>query len=152
MDVRMRIFLLFVGSHLARRLFSSSQFFELLQLILQVYSILSVAKTLHTYIDHCVKMSSTPPYQKHGKCGHFMPQFNGHIFCFGCRAKCKGQDPCAQGANQTQCSQCAFLSEEQWRQLRENYAKKSAYREKQLQKSSSRSLRISVLPQRNRRL
>ena len=32
-----------------------------------------------------------------------MAQFDGHSSCFGCRAKCKGQDPCAQGADTTQC-------------------------------------------------
>ena len=73
-------------------------------------------------------MVKTPPYQKRGKCGHFMPQFDSHSSCFGCRAKCKGQDPCAQGADTTQCSACATLTEEQWSQLRENFAKRSAYR------------------------
>ena len=38
-------------------------------------------------------MVKTPPYQKWGKCGHFMPQFDSHLACFGCRTKCKGQDP-----------------------------------------------------------
>ena len=73
-------------------------------------------------------MVKTPPYQKRGKCGHFMPQFDSHGSCFGCRAKCKGQDPCAQGANVSQCTPCAALSEGQWTHLRENFAKRSAYR------------------------
>ena len=57
-----------------------------------------------------------------------MPQFDTHGSCFGCRAKCKGQDSCAQGANVNQCTPCAALSEEQWTHLRENFAKRSAYR------------------------
>ena len=57
-----------------------------------------------------------------------MPQYDTHLSCFGCRAKCKGQDPCAQGANATQCSACASLSQEQWAQLRETFNKRSAYR------------------------
>ena len=73
-------------------------------------------------------MVKTPPYQKRGKRGHFMPQFDCHSSCFGCRAKCKGLDPCAQGANTTQCSACSSLTEEQWSHLRENFAKRSAYR------------------------
>ena len=75
-------------------------------------------------------MVKTPPYHKRGKCGHFMPQFDTHGSCFGCRAKCKGLDPCAQGADNTQCSACALLTEEQWSHLRENFAKRSAYRHK----------------------
>ena len=75
-------------------------------------------------------MVKTPLYQKRGKCGHFMPQFDTHGSCFGCRAKCKGLDPCAQGANTTQCSASALLTEEQWSHLRENFAKRSAYRHK----------------------
>ena len=75
-------------------------------------------------------MVKTPPYKKRGKCGHFMPQFDCHGSCFGCRAKCKGQDPCAQGADTTQCSACATLTEEQWSHLRESFAKRSAYRQK----------------------
>ena len=51
-----------------------------------------------------------------------------HGSCFGCRVKCKGQDPCTQGANVNQCAPCAALSEEQWTHLRENFAKRSAYR------------------------
>ena len=57
-----------------------------------------------------------------------MLQFDTHGSCFGCRAKCKGQDPCAQGANVKQCAPFAALSEEQWTHLRENFAKRSAYR------------------------
>ena len=75
-------------------------------------------------------MVKTPPYQKRGKCGHFMPQFDTHSSCFGCRAKCKGLDPCAQGAKVTQCSACSALTEEQWSHLRENFAKRSAYRQR----------------------
>ena len=73
-------------------------------------------------------MVKTPPYQKRGKCGHFMPQFDSHLSCFGCRAKCKGQDPCAQGAKVNQCAACSALSEEQWTHLRESFAKRSSYR------------------------
>ena len=59
-----------------------------------------------------------------------MPQFDGHSSCFGCRVKCKGQDPCARGANTMHCSACAALTEEQWAHLRENFAMRSAYRHK----------------------
>ena len=59
-------------------------------------------------------MVKRPPYQKRGKCGHFMPQFDSHGSCFGCRTKCKGQDPCAQRADTMQCSACASLTEEQF--------------------------------------
>ena len=75
-------------------------------------------------------MVNTPPYQQRGKCGHFMPQFDSHISCFGCRAKCRGQDPCAQGADATQCAACANLTEEQWSQLRETFNRRSSYRNK----------------------
>ena len=57
-----------------------------------------------------------------------MPQFDPHGSYFGCRTKCKGLDPCAQGADVTQCAACSALSEEQWTHLRENFAKRSAYR------------------------
>ena len=57
-----------------------------------------------------------------------MPQFDPHGSCFGCGAKCKGLDPCAQGADVAQCAACSALSEEQWTHLRENLAKRSAYR------------------------
>ena len=73
-------------------------------------------------------MVKTPLYQKRGKCGHFMPQFDPHGSCFGCRAKCKGLDPCAQGADVTECVACSALSEEQWTHLREDFTKRSAYR------------------------
>ena len=59
-----------------------------------------------------------------------MPQFDIHSSCFGCRAKCKGLDPCTQGAKTTQCAACSALTEEQWSHLRENFAKRSAYRQK----------------------
>ena len=75
-------------------------------------------------------MVKTPPYQKWGKCGHFMPQFDTDGSGFGCRAKCKELDPCAQGANTTQCSACSALTEEQWSHLKENFAKRSAYRQR----------------------
>ena len=75
-------------------------------------------------------MVKTPPCQKRGKCGHFIPQFDGHSSCFGCRDKWKGQDPCAQGANTTPCSACSALTEEQWSHLRENFDKRSAYRQR----------------------
>ena len=75
-------------------------------------------------------MVKTPPYQKRGTCGDFMPQFDGHSSYFGCRAKCKGQDPCAQGTNTAQYSACSALTEEQWSHLRENFAKRSAYRQR----------------------
>ena len=57
-----------------------------------------------------------------------MPIFDSHLACFGCRAKCKGQDPCAQGAKVNQCAACSTLSEEQWTHLHESFAKRSSYR------------------------
>ena len=72
-------------------------------------------------------MVKTPPYQKRGKCGHFMPQFDSHLTCFGCRTKCKGQDPCAKGAKIDQCAACSTLTEEQWIHLRECFSKRSSY-------------------------
>ena len=74
-------------------------------------------------------MVKTPPYKKRGKCQHFMHQFDSHGSCFGCRIKCKGQDPCAQGADTMQCSTCASLTE-LWSHLRESLANRSAYRQK----------------------
>ena len=82
------------------------------------------------FIDTFGNVVKTPPYQKRGKCGHFMPQFDNHGSCFGCRVKHKGQDPCAQGANTVQCSACSTLTEEQWSHLREKVVKRSAYRQR----------------------
>ena len=73
-------------------------------------------------------MVKTPPNQKWGKCGHFMPQFDSHLACFGCRSKCKGQDPCAQGAKVNQCAACSTLSDQQWTHLCESFAERSSYR------------------------
>ena len=75
-------------------------------------------------------MVKTPPYQKRGKCGHFMPQFDSHLTCFGCRSKRKGQDPCAKGAKIDQCAACSALTEEQWIHLRECFSKRSSYRQR----------------------
>ena len=66
-----------------------------------------------------------------------MPQFDSHGSCFGCRAKCKGQDPYAQGANVDQCAPCAALSGKQWTHLRENFAKRSAYRSRTSSRDNS---------------
>ena len=74
-------------------------------------------------------MVKTPPYQKRGKCGHLMPQFDSHITCFGCRSKRKGQDPCAKGAKIDQSAACSSLTEEQWIHLRECFSKRSSYRQ-----------------------
>ena len=57
----------------------------------------------------------------------FYAQFDSHLACFGCRAKCKGQDPCAQGTKVNQCSACSTLSEQQWTHLHESFAKRSSY-------------------------
>ena len=72
-------------------------------------------------------MVKTPPYHKMGKCGQFMPQFDSHLACFGCRAKCTVQDPCAQEAKVDQCVACSALSDEQWTHLHESFAKRSSY-------------------------
>ena len=82
------------------------------------------------FIDSFDIMVKTPPYQKRGKCGHFMPQFDSHITCFGCRSKRKGQDPCAKGAKIDQCAACSALTEEQWIHLRECFSKRSSYRQR----------------------
>ena len=79
-------------------------------------------------IDSFGIMVKTPPYQKRGKCGHFMSQFDSHLACFGCRSKCKEQEPCAQGAKVNQCATCSTLSDQQWTHLRESFAKRSSYR------------------------
>ena len=55
-------------------------------------------------------------------------QVDSHGLCCGCRAKCKGQDPCEQGIDLNLCASCAALSEEQWTHLRENFAPRSTYR------------------------
>ena len=56
-----------------------------------------------------------------------MPQFDSHLACFDCRVKCKGQDPCPQGADLNQCALCSMLSDEKWTHLRESFAKSSSY-------------------------
>ena len=60
--------------------------------------------------------------------GTFYVQFDSHLACSDCRAKCKGQDPCAQGASVSQCVSCSTLSEEQWIHLRESFAQRCLYR------------------------
>ena len=52
----------------------------------------------------------------------------------------KGQDPYAQGADMTQHSACAALSEEQWTHLRENFTKRSVY------SSMNQSLLVTISP------
>ena len=79
--------------------------------------------TLYTTI-----MVGTPPYQKRGKCGHWMPAFDKHMRCYGCRMHCKGEDPCASGAPLEACSSCSSLSEVEWNHLRTVFQERSAKR------------------------
>ena len=77
--------------------------------------------TLYTTI-----MVGTPPYQKRGKCGHWMPAFDKHLRCYSCRMHCKGEDPCASGAPLEACSSCSSLSEVEWNHLRTVFQERSA--------------------------
>ena len=63
-------------------------------------------------IDHSGIMVKTPPYQKWGKCGHFMSQFDSH--------------PCTHGTNVNQCASSSTLSDKQWTHFCESFAKKSS--------------------------
>ena len=60
-----------------------------------------------------IKMVRTTLNQKWCKRGHFIHKFDSHSYGFNCRAKCKGQDHCAQGTDMTQCAAAfAALTEE----------------------------------------
>ena len=72
-------------------------------------------------------MVKTPPYQKRGKCGYFMPQFDSHLACFGCKSQVQRTRPLLQG-KVSQCTACSALSDEQWTHLRKTFAKRSSYR------------------------
>ena len=71
-------------------------------------------------------MVGTLPYQKRGKCGHWMPSFDKHLRCYSCRMHCKGEDPCASGAPLEACSSCSSLSEVEWNHLRTVFQERSA--------------------------
>ena len=73
-------------------------------------------------------MVGTPPYQKRGKCGHWMPSFDKHMRCYSCRMHCKGEDPCASGAPLEACSSCSSLTEVEWNHLRTVFQERSAKR------------------------
>ena len=73
-------------------------------------------------------MVGTPPYQKRGKCGHWMPAFDKHLRCYSCRMHCKGEDPCASGAPLEACSACSALTEVEWNHLRTVFHERSAKR------------------------
>ena len=73
-------------------------------------------------------MVGTPPYQKRGKCGHWMPAFDKHMRCYSCRMHCKGEDPCASYAPLEACSSCSSLSEVEWNHLRTVFQERSAKR------------------------
>ena len=79
--------------------------------------------TLYTTI-----MVGTPPYQKRGKCGHWMPAFDKHLRCYSCRMHCKGEDPCGSGAPLEACSACSSLSEVEWNHLRTVFQERSTKR------------------------
>ena len=61
------------------------------------------------------KMSS--PGQKRGSCGHVMASFDCHSFCARCHDKGKGQDPCVEKKDSTDCKLCNSLTAEQPAQL-----------------------------------
>ena len=71
-------------------------------------------------------MVGTPPYQKRGKCGHWMPSFDKHLRCYSCRMHCKGEDPCASRAPLDACSACSSLTEVEWNHLRTVFQERSA--------------------------
>ena len=53
--------------------------------------------------------------QRRGVCGHFMPTWDTHSSCPGCRKKFKGQDPCVEDRD---CASCNQLSVGQLHLLR----------------------------------
>ena len=53
--------------------------------------------------------------QRRGVCGHFMPNWDTHSSCPGCRKKRKGQDPCVEDR---ECDSCSSLTVEQLHLLR----------------------------------
>ena len=71
-------------------------------------------------------MVGTPPYQKRGKCGHWMRAFDKQLRCYSCRMQCKGEDPCASGAPLEACSSCSSISEVEWHHLRIVFQERSA--------------------------
>ena len=73
-------------------------------------------------------MVGTPPYQKRGKCGHWMPAFDKHLRCYSCRMHCKGDDPCASEAPLEACSACSALTEVEWNHLWTVFHERSAKR------------------------
>ena len=72
-----------------------------------------------------VNMVGTPPYQKKGSCGHWMPAFDSHLRCYSCSKNVKGEYPCASGAPVEACASCASLTKVEWNHLRSVYAERS---------------------------
>ena len=84
-------------------------------------------------------MVGTPPYQKRGKCGHWMPAFDNHLECYSCRMHFKGEDSCASGAPLEVCSASSSLTEIEWNHLRTVSQERSA-------KGASKSLPAYLEP------
>ena len=57
-----------------------------------------------------------------------MPLFDQRLYCYGCRAKCIGEDPCAKGADIINCASCSRLTDEEWKHLQATYAIRSEKR------------------------
>ena len=57
------------------------------------------------------------PRQKCGGCGHLMAGFDNHSFCSRCRDKRKGNDPCVERPESTNCKFCNTITTDQHNQL-----------------------------------
>ena len=77
--------------------------------------------------------SSDNKAKKSSSCGHFMPSWDNHRYCFKCREANKGDDLCALKKD---CLLCTSFSEEQKRKLTVKHSKgKKSVKETSLEKS-----------------
>ena len=77
--------------------------------------------------------SSDNKAKKSSSCGHFMPSWDNHRYCFKCREANKGDDLCALKKD---CLLCASFSEGQKRKLTVKHSKgKKSVKETSLEKS-----------------
>ena len=53
------------------------------------------------------------PGQRRGGCGHVKANFDQHSYCARCCEKNKGQDPCVENKDPTNCKVCLALTPEQ---------------------------------------
>ena len=74
-------------------------------------------------------MVKTPPYQKGASVDVLCPSLILIVPALAVEPSARDWIS-AQGAKVTQCSACSALTEEQWSHLRENFAKRSAYRQR----------------------